>query len=59
MGHMSLGYLWDDRFLALAYTMANVFVCPSLQDDLPNTVLESIAGGLPVVGFNVGVFRTW
>ena len=27
---------------------------PSLQDNLPNTVLESLACGTPVVGFNIG-----
>jgi glycosyltransferase involved in cell wall biosynthesis len=29
-------------------------VCPSLQDNLPNTVLESLACGTPVVAFNTG-----
>ncbi|MDR3362754.1 MAG: glycosyltransferase [Desulfovibrio sp.] len=31
-----------------------MFVCPSRQDNLPNTVLESLACGTPVVAFPVG-----
>jgi glycosyltransferase involved in cell wall biosynthesis len=54
MPHMSLGYLNDDHLVSLAYNAADVVVCPSLQDNLPNTILESMACGVPVVGFNVG-----
>jgi len=52
--HASLGYVHDERLLSLAYSAADVFVCPTLQDNLPNTILESLACGVPVVGFNVG-----
>jgi glycosyltransferase involved in cell wall biosynthesis len=54
MPHKSLGYLHDDHLVSLAYSAADVVVCPSLQDNLPNTILESMACGVPVVGFNVG-----
>ncbi|MCU0415146.1 MAG: accessory Sec system glycosyltransferase Asp1, partial [Ignavibacteriaceae bacterium] len=36
------------------YNSANIFIAPSLQDNLPNTVLESLSCGTPVVSFNVG-----
>ena len=36
------------------YSAADVFVIPSLADNFPNTALESIACGTPVVGFGVG-----
>lgn len=36
------------------YQAADVFVLPSLQDNLPNTVMESLACGTPVVAFNTG-----
>ena len=49
-----LGVLQDDVTLALAYSVADVFVAPSIQDNLPNTVLESIACETPVVAFAIG-----
>jgi len=44
----------NDYSLVLAYSAADVFVLPSLQDNLPNTVMESFSCGTPVVSFNVG-----
>jgi glycosyltransferase involved in cell wall biosynthesis len=32
----------------------DLFVCPSLEDNLPNTVMEALACSTPVVGSNVG-----
>jgi glycosyltransferase involved in cell wall biosynthesis len=52
--HAHLGNISDDRLISAVYSMADVFVIPSLQDNLPNTVLESMACGTPVVGFRVG-----
>ena len=49
-----LGTLTDDLMLALTYSAADVFVAPSVQDNLPNTILESIACGTPCVAFNIG-----
>jgi glycosyltransferase involved in cell wall biosynthesis len=49
-----LGRLGDDASLALAYAAADVFVAPSLEDNLPNTVIEAMACGLPCVAFNTG-----
>ncbi|TKB91441.1 MAG: glycosyltransferase, partial [Nitrospira sp.] len=52
--HRNLGSINDDRLLALTYNAADLFVVPSLQDNSPNTVLESMACGIPVVGFETG-----
>jgi glycosyltransferase involved in cell wall biosynthesis len=52
--HLALGHIQGDRFLSLVYSAADLFVIPSLQDNLPNTVLESLACGTPVVGFDTG-----
>lgn len=37
-----------------AYNAADVFVIPSLEENLPNTILESLACGTPVAGFSIG-----
>jgi glycosyltransferase involved in cell wall biosynthesis len=49
-----LGFVVDERLLALAYCAADVTVVPSLADNLPLTSLESLACGTPVVGFAAG-----
>lgn len=54
-GNLSfLGRLTDDAALALVYNVAEVLMVPSLEDNLPNTALEALACGTPVVGFDVG-----
>lgn len=40
--------------MAAVYAACDVFVIPSLEENLPNTVMESLACGTPVVGFRVG-----
>ncbi len=52
--HLPLGHVATERCLSLIYSAADVFVIPSLHDNLPQTVLEAIACGTPVVGFEVG-----
>ncbi|HNF02863.1 MAG TPA: glycosyltransferase, partial [Ferruginibacter sp.] len=49
-----VGFLKDEYSVSLVYNAANVFVVPSLADNLPTTVLESLSCGTPVVGFDVG-----
>jgi glycosyltransferase involved in cell wall biosynthesis len=49
-----LGNLHDEPALARAYNAADVFVAPSQQDNLPSTLLEASACGVPMVGFRVG-----
>jgi glycosyltransferase involved in cell wall biosynthesis len=52
--HRHFPHTDDDRLLARLYAAADVLVIPSLQDNLPNTMLEAMACGTPVVGFAVG-----
>jgi glycosyltransferase involved in cell wall biosynthesis len=49
-----LGTLHDEISMALVYAAADVFLAPSLEDNLPNTVLEALSCGTPVVAFNIG-----
>jgi len=51
---LSLGHVEGDRFLSLVYSAADLYVIPSSQDNLPNTVIESLACGTPVIGFDTG-----
>lgn len=50
----TLGYLTDRAQICAAYQLADLFVTPSLEDNLPNTVMESLACGTPVVAFDTG-----
>jgi glycosyltransferase involved in cell wall biosynthesis len=50
----SLGRLRGEEQIALAYRAADVFVLPTLEDNLPNTLLESLAAGTPVVAYATG-----
>lgn len=49
-----LGQVNDDSSLALIYSSADVFVAPSMQDNLPNTLVEAMSCGTPCVAFDVG-----
>ena len=52
--HKSLGCIQNDEELAIVYSAADVTVLPSLEDNLPNNMLESLSCGTPVVAFSVG-----
>jgi glycosyltransferase involved in cell wall biosynthesis len=54
VAHLHLDRLDDDAMLSLVYSAADILAVPSLQDNLPNTVLESMSCGVPVVAFDVG-----
>lgn len=49
-----LGQTADESQLSLAYSAADLYVLPTLADNQPLTVLESVASGTPVVAFDVG-----
>jgi glycosyltransferase involved in cell wall biosynthesis len=49
-----LGFMHDETSMVLAYSAADVFVAPSIQDNLPNTVMEAMACGVPCVAFDIG-----
>lgn len=49
-----LGYVSDEKTIVSVYSSVDVFVLPSLEDNLPNTIMEAMACGVPCVGFRVG-----
>ena len=51
---ISLGYVSDEQQKALIYSAADVFVTPSLAENLPNMIMEAMACGTPCVGFQIG-----
>ncbi|MGJ8759783.1 MAG: glycosyltransferase [Polaribacter sp.] len=51
---ISFGKVTEIEKLVEIYGLADVFVLPSREDNLPNVILESFSVGLPVISFNVG-----
>jgi glycosyltransferase involved in cell wall biosynthesis len=53
-GILNLGYIADKSGMATAYSAADVYIIPSREDNLPNTLLESLCCGTPVIGYKTG-----
>jgi glycosyltransferase involved in cell wall biosynthesis len=51
---LSLGNITSDEELSYIYSAADIFVLPSLEDNLPNTMLEAMSCGTPVIAFSMG-----
>ncbi len=49
-----LGSLQDEAQIALLYAAADLFVAPSVQENLSNMVMEALACGTPCVTFRIG-----
>lgn len=49
-----MGFITDEYTMALVYNAADVFVAPSLADNLPYTIFEALSCGTPVTAFEVG-----
>ena len=48
------GYINDVHTMVNLYNAVDLFVIPSLEDNLPNTIMEAMSCGTPCVGFNTG-----
>lgn len=46
-------FVKDQVRLAEFYSMADVFICTSLADTMPNVCLDALACGTPILGFNI------
>ena len=51
---ITFGSIFDDLHLSLIYGACDVFAAPSVQENLANTVMESLACGLCVTAFDIG-----
>jgi glycosyltransferase involved in cell wall biosynthesis len=51
---LNLGYVSDDIRMSKIYSAADAFIIPSLADNLPNTIVESLMCGTPVIAFPSG-----
>lgn len=49
-----MGYVSDEHRMADIYNACDAFLMPSLQDNLPNTIVEAMASGLPCIATAVG-----
>ena len=49
-----VSYVKKELDMARLYNAVDAYVTPSLQDNLPNTIVEALACGTPCVGFHVG-----
>lgn len=49
-----ISYVSRESEMVKLYNAVDAFVTPSLQDNLPNTLVEALACGTPCVGFQVG-----
>ncbi len=49
-----MGQLHDDVSLALLYGATDIFVAPSIQENLSNAVMEALSCGTPCVAFDIG-----
>lgn len=52
--HIHFGHVSSQKIIAEIFNIADLYVSSSLQDNFPNTVIEAMSCGLPVVGFKSG-----
>ena len=50
----SMSYVKSEKDLVDIYNSVDVYVTPSLQENLPNTIVEAMSCGIPCVGFQTG-----
>lgn len=53
--HVNLPFIKDKNKYPYIYNLADVFICPSVEDAGPMMINEAIISGLPVISFRVGV----
>jgi len=51
---INIGKVDNSQYLSMCYSSVDAMLLPTLADNLPNTMLESICCGTPVLGFEIG-----
>ena len=49
-----MGHISELEKMALIYQAADTYITTSLEENLPNTIMEAMACGTPCVGFEIG-----
>jgi len=49
-----ISYVSDQQQIVDLYNAVDIYATPSLQDNLPNTIVEAMSCGVPCIGFNIG-----
>lgn len=51
--YIPVSYVHDRDKMAEFYSLADAYVCPSISDAQPNTCIEAMSCGTPIIGFNI------
>ncbi|MDD5070972.1 MAG: glycosyltransferase, partial [Candidatus Omnitrophica bacterium] len=54
---VKVGFIGDDRLLSLCYGVSDVYLSMSKADNLPNTLIEALACGTPIITLDSGGCR--
>jgi glycosyltransferase involved in cell wall biosynthesis len=54
LAHQVLGKITDVNEMVNIYNASDVFITPSLEENLPNTIMEALSCGTGCLGFEVG-----
>ena len=57
--HVHINHIDDLNELNSIYSLADLFLLPSKEDNLPNVMLEAFANGIPIIAFNTGGMKDW
>ncbi|WP_020592351.1 glycosyltransferase [Kiloniella laminariae] len=52
--HRSLSFVKDQNLISQIYNAVDFTFLPSLEDNLPNIILESMASGTPLIAYDTG-----
>lgn len=48
------GYISNSSSMAEYYALSDIFITPSIEDNLPNTIMEAMSCGVPAIAFDTG-----